>query len=448
MSALNDDDDTFEPSSRPDSAYGQPENQGTNVARTTAIATLLADNRDAIAGTRDELQELGFPDVALRDDDRQPWRTADRAALLRESQRTGGPDEDRYVAWTEFLENGRPDAAVAFVVSVLASRLERESAAAAAVLWRQIHQDADGGPLRAPHIRWPRFPFSRLDPYLFDGYFPWFATLTTFFGTSELGEEFAPVPWNGELWQGFCGRLLYANATPNRTDAIDLLVQARLAQAMRSADRITRELAFAAFGIVGDGSSGRTTGSGPVASPSQSTMIHGTFAWKGDWWEPDAGGFHKFIRTNYRPNLYSGGASFSWDGWWSSQSRALAAKRLKRWCDDLAPHGLDTVFGHSYGGEVATRSRIDHGLPISQVVLLSCPVTPYISVAAADPQLSLVDVRLRWDPVLGIIGAGQRIRLKNANVTPVVLKRWRLDHGATHEEAVWRDEDIARLSAL
>ena len=246
MSILDDDDDSFEPSSTSDSAYGRLENQGTNVARITVIATLLADNREAIADTRGELQELGFPDATLGDDDRQPWRTADRGALLRASQRAGGPDEDRYVAWTEFCQTGSPEAAVAFVVSVLASSLERESAAAAAVLWRQIHQGPDAAPSWALHIRWPWFPFSRLEPYLADAYFPWIAS-PTFFGAGEPGDEFAPVPWDGDLWQALCRRLLYGNATPDRRDAIYFLVQARLAQAMRSLDRITRELARAAF---------------------------------------------------------------------------------------------------------------------------------------------------------------------------------------------------------
>jgi hypothetical protein len=55
----------------------------------------------------------------------------------------------------------------------------------------------------------------------------------------------------------------------------------------------------------------------PVTPPGAlvvSTMIHGTWAWKGDWWRPKGNGFHEYILRNHRPNLFSRGARFTWSG--------------------------------------------------------------------------------------------------------------------------------------
>lgn len=44
-----------------------------------------------------------------------------------------------------------------------------------------------------------------------------------------------------------------------------------------------------------------------------SMMIHGTWAWRGNWWYP-SGDFHTYAKGAIRPNVYSGGAPFSWSG--------------------------------------------------------------------------------------------------------------------------------------
>jgi pimeloyl-ACP methyl ester carboxylesterase len=174
-------------------------------------------------------------------------------------------------------------------------------------------------------------------------------------------------------------------------------------------------------------------------------MIHGTWGWKGKWWRP-GDDFHSFIRGSHRSNLYSRGAKFSWSGAYSDSQRQLAAADFCEWAYEVPPNGLQSVFAHSYGGEVAARARLT-GARAAELILLSSPVTKYVEAAAASPDLRIVDVRLRFDPVLGLARTRQRLTPR-PNVTPVVLDRWRLDHAATHEEAVWRSEDIARRGQI
>jgi len=173
-------------------------------------------------------------------------------------------------------------------------------------------------------------------------------------------------------------------------------------------------------------------------------MIHGTWAWKGDWWRPRSG-FHEFILRNHRPNLFSRGAKFSWSGSLRDAHREQAAIDFVKWAADVAPHGLQTVFAHSYGGEVAARASHNRA-KIHEVVLLSTPTSPSVC-ALVGRKVRVVDVRLRFDIVLGIAGRGQRMPA-GPNVIEVLLNRWRWSHGATHEEHVWRTEDIAARSRL
>jgi pimeloyl-ACP methyl ester carboxylesterase len=173
-------------------------------------------------------------------------------------------------------------------------------------------------------------------------------------------------------------------------------------------------------------------------------MIHGTWGWKGDWWRPRSD-FHEFVLRDLRPNLYSRGAKFSWSGAYSAKQRDRAAHDLAEWAREVAPNGMQTVFAHSYGGEVAARAIVA-GARVHELALLSTPVTTHID-ACARANVRVVDIRLRMDPVLTLARARQRIPAQ-PNLTTVLLNQWRLDHGATHNELVWRDEDIAARGGL
>ncbi|WP_139808892.1 alpha/beta fold hydrolase, partial [Mycobacterium avium] len=156
-----------------------------------------------------------------------------------------------------------------------------------------------------------------------------------------------------------------------------------------------------------------------------------------------SGDFYLAI-DNYRPNLYNGGARFSWSGAYRARHRAKAAEEFAEWAAELAPHGIQTLFGHSYGGEIATRAA-NLSVPIRQLVLLSTPVTSHVEAAAASGT-EIVDVRLPLDPVLALELRTQRIAARQ-NVTEVITS-WRLSHSATHRESVWVSEDIAERAQI
>ena len=124
----------------------------------------------------------------------------------------------------------------------------------------------------------------------------------------------------------------------------------------------------------------------------------------------------------------------------------MAAEDFHRWAEEISPRGIDTLLGHSYGGEVATRAwRL--GTKIQEVVLLSAPATEYVR-NAVDNGLKTVDIRLPFDPVLALARTPQRIRRKALNLTEVVLPQWRLSHGATHDPDVWQSGDLVKRARL
>jgi hypothetical protein len=442
-------DETFEVSGTAESAYAEPANEGANVCRVAACSTMWGANRAAVGDLRDELSELGFPESLSSGE--ITWDDLDWTSLLQSAERPLEPQQTRVTAWRRLRDDAQSDAAVSFVLAVLGSELERESAAAAAALWRDVASFA--GPPRRPFDPWV-WEFWE-DIYEIAGpdwpEFIWWGRA----GAEPNGpggeiEEPDIVQWQPDRWA-----YVYRRGMERPVDrygkpaVISLLVRWRLAQALRSSDPITRSLATAAFLPSQDESAEPPASAGTRSRGSQtvSTMIHGTFGWKGDWWRPRPGSFHDFILSNHRSNLYNGGARFSWSGAYRATHRQVAASDFCDWAGEIADAGVETVLAHSYGGEIAARSKIA-GAAIDQVVLLSSPVNSYIDAIANDPSLSTIDVRLNFDPVLGLARVRQRIRPLPSHVTEVILSVWRLDHTATHKEHVWNVENIAARGGI
>jgi hypothetical protein len=440
-------DETFEVSDSPESVYGSPEHEGANVCRLAALSTMLSGNRAAIRDVGDEVAALGLP--LTLGSDAFVWEDLDWSQLLETIEGLPEVQQSRVSFWQLLRETARPDAAVGFVVAVLGSELERESGAAAAVLWRHF----------GPVLRPSRLPFG---PWLWDmweeisgivepdwlDFLWWGAPGSEPYSSPGDIEDREIMPWRPTRWSRLYNRAMVRFGDRyGKASMLSLLVRWRLAQALRSTDPITRSLAISAFLPPPEEAIEPRQAIRPQSRGSaMSTMIHGTFGWKGDWWRPTAD-FHDFIVKNHRPNLYSGGGRFSWSGAYSASQRKLAASDFCDWASDMAGAGLQTVFAHSYGGEVAARSRAS-GVPVDELVLLSSPVNAYIDAAASDANLRIVDVRLNFDPVLAIACTRQRIRPLGPNVTEVILAAWRLDHGATHKESVWSAENVARKAGI
>ena len=179
------------------------------------------------------------------------------------------------------------------------------------------------------------------------------------------------------------------------------------------------------------------------ATPAKlSVAIHGTWAWRGDWWYP-GGDFHSYVQQDVRPNIYAGGAPFSWSGGYFKKSRSKAAQRLARWAQDVAGNRMDSAFAHSYGGAIALMSTAS-GAKYDRLVLLSVPVHNDYDIEwrhIGQPQ----SVRLSFDIVLAAAGARQRF---GANDDELVLPLYPWSHGATHDPQLWADRSIASTLGL
>ena len=107
---------------------------------------MLASDRSALAGLGEELQALGFPLVLSSGE--IVWQDVAWSELLAgAAEGAGDPEQQRVSAWVSLTETSDPAPALAFVVAVLGSRLERESAAAASVLIRAAPPGRPRGPL-------------------------------------------------------------------------------------------------------------------------------------------------------------------------------------------------------------------------------------------------------------------------------------------------------------
>ncbi|WP_109555304.1 alpha/beta hydrolase [Mycobacteroides salmoniphilum] len=446
-------DDAFQPLADGISARADVVTEGSNVCRAAALAALLRGATRATRALGAELREIGFSELVVTRS-ASDWRGQDILRHLPGPQWFPDSDLDqvRMRRWAETNETGDPRASVEFLLAMLGSSMERESAAAAAALWRGLNLAAQFPP-RSATARRHIYDYLLFDSRYRDTVSPWLLQ------PPMLGEYPFAIsdaeriqPWNSDGWLSTYQQLQSRRGQDPYVDSflIATTVQARLAQALRSPDAVTVSLAVAALAPI-------YTGDNPpppqqsVLPPSAtheaasvSTMIHGTWAWIGDWWRPKTGDFHGFIHEKYRPNLYSGGAYFSWSGAYRPRHRAEAAERFAEWTTDRAPQGIRTLFGHSYGGEIASRAA-NLGVPIQELVLLSAPVTSHVKKAAASG-VEMADVRLPLDPVLALELKTQRIPHRR-NVTRVITK-WRLDHGATHEKSVWEQEDIAQRARI
>lgn len=383
--------------------------ESTNVCRITALSYLLDEDPTLTIGLEEPLAELGFGATAIAARTvlaRDPHDEIATAAVA--TTEPGG----REYWWREVSESPTSTAAYAFLGAALGSALERESAAAAVVLARDL----------APVGPWPQVRPFRLSSFR------------------------EPFDWDGEVWRA---AVEDANATRDRRDALLWLVDLRLDVALNSTDPVTRSLANALY-LVDDSPPPADTPTVVEApgTPDVSVLVHGTNAWAVGWWRPGAGTFHDYVLADVRRDLHQGGARFSWDGKLLDSHRSQAASDLVDWASELAPRGFHTVFAHSYGGDVAAKAKVA-GLTVDELVLLSSPVTDTVARAATEVD-KLVDVRLPFDPVLAAARLQQRVTQRvppAANVIEILLP-WSLDHGASHRPSVWREQAIAERSGL
>lgn len=440
------------------------DNEGANTCRLAVISSLLSPDSGVLADVTEALKDLGFSDRFReqigfygneyrgrdRNDSLGAALTELRAPDVRDDQVGSGGIRDRL--WIQVNDaNPRPATLLAFGITGLQSELERESLAGALLLWHEAQDVLQG--IR-PHPM-------MLEDLWFDLYrrgprsWPWP------YGFGFFGLDFDDVfssrdifDWDGSSWRRVAVRLLDRGSV----EYLAITVMLRIQMALRSSDPYVRHLAALVLDQAPDTPYSSEPSESPPTPPLHgapgglvSTMIHGTFAWDGDWWTKD-GEFHQFVRTEVRPDLYNLGAPFSWSGKLKEAHRKKAATRFGDWAEAINPNGLRTVFGHSYGGEIAVRASL-RGAAIGELVLLSTPVTNPV-IELAEDGFAIADIRLRFDIAL-LLAQGRRGRQQIPhrksgpdNVRRVVVKRWFWSHVATHDVKLWQQEDLVKKAEL
>lgn len=143
-------DPPFEPTSNPASAGASEQFESINVCRVVALGTAFGPER-ALDGLERELRAMGLPEALARNNN---WTWDD--AVGRNGRAAFGEGRPREEVFSALSQEEWQASAVTFLVQVLSSSLERESAAAAAAIW--VASGRRGGFLRrgGPRRRWYR----------------------------------------------------------------------------------------------------------------------------------------------------------------------------------------------------------------------------------------------------------------------------------------------------
>lgn len=423
--------------------------EGMNASRFALLGVITLPPRELELGTLyavdPEVPEVfGFSNHLVGVDAGLGSELADEArTLLTLARREFLPNEVRAHAWDQII-GGNLDARLALLAAGVASPLERESLCAARSLLGVID-----GVVRQP---WLGFGLRYLDD-VYDSFqdpYPFPAR----WGLRSKYDDGLPIEWNGERWADFA---TFRIDIASRADRVGRVIHTlrrlgyeRVRLAQNSPDPIVRELAF-----ISDEPGNEPQLSAEVARDGTlSTMVHGTGAWKGGWWHP-GGNFHKYMKDTHRPNLYSDGMPFSWSGAYRESDRRVAAHRFDAWVDSASNRqGMDTVFAHSYGCEVAARAVVDHQTSVHTLVMLSAPINGYWG-AAPGKVTRMIDVRQRFDLVLALDRMYQWLspRPENSstsfgNVVTFRPNKQYWSHSKTHDPDFWDELGVAERTGL
>ena len=222
-----------------------------------------------------------------------------------------------------------------------------------------------------------------------------------------------------------------------------------LVKGLRSADELERSLAATALARIDPKHPGLAKLTSSRLPPKQAqsshtiTIAHGTFAANSPWYQPPNGDFFAFIKT-LRGDLYDQNDFFFWTGGYSDAARSDGANLLVQWVNGHSDQGLD-LMGHSHGANVILLAT-NRGLTCGKTILLSCPV----HVDKYFPDFSKVttpifSVHVKHDLVILADFGGQKF--SHPKIQEIILPIW-FDHFATHDPAVWQQNQIATQVSL
>jgi pimeloyl-ACP methyl ester carboxylesterase len=242
-----------------------------------------------------------------------------------------------------------------------------------------------------------------------------------------------------------------AAAATLRVDSRNPIAEAVLDEATRDSDEIA-ELSRAILTSDRQNESRAVEIEHPSGEPdpaADATLIHGTWARRGRWWQPD-GKLYRYLRDeeNVFPHLYKGLDPFRWSGYFSFRvwskpkdwNRQQAADSLAWWTHRrLAPE--PDLIGHSYGGSLSMMAT-QAEKTVRGMVLLSPAVH---RGCLPDPSYyeQILHVTTKLDLVLLADLSRPRLLRSLPNVVDRRVKRKGLvGHVATHDPRVWRESGL------
>lgn len=452
-------------SESPETVISTPRYEGANSSR-FAIAGLLSESTHlGLHGLSDEMFNLGFSERLSVESQRniifvdRPEGLSRVRNYFTDFQQLGTL---RSATWAQ-LNEGNIDARIAFLTAGLCSDLERESAAAAVAMIGILAMPS------MPSLEDVDFVgeiWNDISLIQYGELYP--NSLLKYHFPREIMREISQLTrgWETFDWPFFdVPQLMRILSQLRSVRSIKVLLNdlawMRVGLAYRCKDEISRQFVDTlnsrprVWGrhrmVERNGLQVRPVS---VRPPLTSTMIHGTWGWKSDWWYPD-GSFHKFVKKEIRSKLYDEGQEFSWSGAYSEKDRRIAGDRFRRWVESQEPrNGLGSVFAHSYGAEVVSRA-INGGAKVDELVFLSAPVNEHLE-EALNHVSHAVDVRLRFDLVLSLAAIfrrpsqsrpRQRFR-PNPRLLEFRSRYHYWDHGVTHQKWFWKAEDIANRTHL
>ncbi len=188
---------------------------------------------------------------------------------------------------------------------------------------------------------------------------------------------------------------------------------------------------------------------GPAEKESMTVIIHGTFASGGEWYKP-GGSFHKYIKEEVYPDVYSGDDFYKWSGAYGTENMLkriweTAAKALVTW---VKAHPARTIrlMAHSHGNNVVNRAT-HLGLPTScTLIQMGPPVRdwnlPDMSKVSSARLFSIYASR---DLVITLDGGAVTYAGTATEAFEKKRKVATFDHSYSHEKKAWQKKNLVDL---
>ncbi len=181
--------------------------------------------------------------------------------------------------------------------------------------------------------------------------------------------------------------------------------------------------------------------------PSMTVIVHGTFAKDSSWYKPGRD-FHRYIKRNVYPDIYSEDDYFFWSGRYSLKDKGLkriwtqAASKLVSWINAHPTRKLRLI-AHSHGNNVVNIAT--QQIQACSLIQLSPPVRswnlPNMANVSSD---RLFNIHSSIDLVVMIDGGAKNYKRTAVAANERIRKIARFGHSDSHEGRKWKRKKVPR----